>query len=493
MYSFLVPLLLLWPVVIATSNKEEFHERLTLRHLRDGKVASHFEFRMKLGQTLPRDPSSLDSEDYSQHYRVFPLTLGQILRQYSVSELHLSLNAGKWNYDDWNYPDELAVGAGAELYAWLPSSSDVDTRWNAIRNSLSGLFCASLSSLSSSQSLPPACLHRESYAVPKLLPCKAFSGIASLLNPHKLFDSDWHGMGVHVSWNPGEDGLGEVEIKLTFLAVLDPIRSQISDVIKDWRLATLFGRSISKASPIRVQLPVTEPYSISPEPHSIVDGIASYDTRNIAEGFDVGLGYAGLFEYPLNRPPLVPVSIRRTLSGTTQDRGQLSILLNNHLNEEIKIRWLETMPWFATFYLHTIQTTVNGHKTNGLVSQITYFPSRLHSDPSTLQATLTLPANATTHLTMDLVKGFLRYTEHRPDAQRGWDLPGAVFTPVGHNSSIFRKTYTPPLLIDLATPDFSMPYNVIIFSCSLIAFLFGSIFNELTRKFVVIKLDPSQL
>lgn len=86
------------------------------------------------------------------------------------------------------------------------------------------------------------------------------------------------------------------------------------------------------------------------------------------------------------------------------------------------------------------------------------------------------------------------YTEHPADAQRGWDIPGAVVIPFNNSSSTpdngmgFRRIYTPNLLIDLATPDFSMPYNVIIFTCSLVALIFGTMFNMLTRKFVVVKL-----
>ena len=49
------------------------------------------------------------------------------------------------------------------------------------------------------------------------------------------------------------------------------------------------------------------------------------------------------------------------------------------------------------------------------------------------------------------------------------------------------RIYTSALLVDLATPDFSMPYNFIIFTCSLIASIFGFVFNLLTRKFVVVR------
>jgi phosphatidylinositol glycan class T len=53
----------------------------------------------------------------------------------------------------------------------------------------------------------------------------------------------------------------------------------------------------------------------------------------------------------------------------------------------------------------------------------------------------------------------------------------------------YRRMYTSALLVDLATPDFSMPYNVIIMSSTLIALIFGTLFNMLIRRFVLVKLD----
>lgn len=88
---------------------------------------------------------------------------------------------------------------------------------------------------------------------------------------------------------------------------------------------------------------------------------------------------------------------------------------------------------------------------------------------------------------MEVTKAFLRYTEHPPDAERGWDLPPAVILVPGA-----ERMYTPTLLVGLATPDFSMPYNVIIFTCTLVAFMFGSVFNLLTRKFVVVELGEGK-
>lgn len=120
------------------------------------------------------------------------------------------------------------------------------------------------------------------------------------------------------------------------------------------------------------------------------------------------------------------------------------------------------------------------------------------------EASLTLPPTSALLITIDVTKSFLRYTEHPPDAQRGWDLPPAVLVPINlttHRTpgtykwgqAQLQRIYTPALLVDLATPDFSMPYNVIIMSSTLIALIFGSIFNLLTRRFVAISYEDANM
>lgn len=44
------------------------------------------------------------------------------------------------------------------------------------------------------------------------------------------------------------------------------------------------------------------------------------------------------------------------------------------------------------------------------------------------------------------------------------------------------KSYTEVLLVPLTTPDFSMPYNVITFTCTVLALYFGSLLNALRRR-----------
>ncbi|KAI0093428.1 GPI transamidase component PIG-T [Irpex rosettiformis] len=526
-YSFLF----LSAHVFSIHAQEFFQEQLTLRPHRDGTVLGHFAFTTLLKSATPREPETIRIEDTSQHYTLFPLALGQVLREYAITELHLSLNAGKWSYDRWGYPEEDGVGTGAELWAWMAEGpgASVDERWRGLRSNLAGLFCASLGSMDEQRTTSPSLTFLPEGDLPgpstpyqlrhgtlpsenvctenltpflKLLPCKSLSGIASLLNPHRLFDADWHGMGIHVRYveNAG------VEVRLTFQGVFDPVRYS-TDGKRDWSLHSIFDRTIQKTCPVarhsKIRLiSTTDAVDVSPAPNTFNAAFSVYDVNTVSKPLDISMQWSNEshFEYPLSldSPPPTHISVRRTLKGTEQSRGQLAIVIENHQDKQIKASYLETMPWLLQFHLNSIQVKWNSAPRDDLMSIVSYIPPVPHSRPTLLQSVLTLPPNGTMDLTIDVTKPFLRYTEHPPDAQRGWDLPPAVFRPliIANDSNLRRlpRIYTPILLVDLATPDFSMPYNVIIMSCTLIALIFGSVFNLLTRKFVLTKIpnEPPQ-
>ncbi|KAI8986119.1 Gpi16 subunit GPI transamidase component [Trametes punicea] len=539
-------------LLAASAHSELFEEDLTLRPLRDGKLEARFSFTTLLRGTTPRDPQSLTGDDKAQHYTLFPLALGQILREHAVTELHLTLNNGKWDYDHWGYPDESGVGTGAELWAWMGDTipPSVDERWQGLRHSLAGLFCASLGHLDEQRTTSPTLTFQPEGSLPnfthvhqlrhatlpsehvctenltpflKLLPCKSLSGIAHLLNPHRLFDADWHGLGVHVRYR---HPVG-VEVRLAFQAVIDPVRYS-PDRRRDWSLRSVFDRTIERPCPVarsskvQVELPTETSYTLSPGPTDVVNNVVTYALESDQEALDVAMQWPGedRFEYPdvSKALPLTDISVRRNLKGTGQAEARLIVEVTNNLPVPIRAGYLETMPWHLQFYLHTLRAHIDGVRHDDLVNVLSYTPPVPHSRPALLQAVLTVPSHATLHLTMDVSKPFLRYTEHPPDAQRGWDLPPAVLVPFAYgddgeltpDQSVSNRTsggqapaqgrvslqgrhrrarrmYTPVMLVDLATPDFSMPYNVIIMSCTLIALIFGSVFNLLTRRFVVVR------
>ncbi|KAH7887087.1 GPI transamidase component PIG-T [Phlebopus sp. FC_14] len=525
-----------WPSITG----EQYNEDLVLRPLPDGKVVSSFTFATFLEDAVPRDPRDVATP--AQHYTLFPLTLGQILREYSITELHLSLNAGKWNYDSWGYPEDSSVGAGAELWAWMADGGPltIDERWTGLRNALAGLFCASLGSIDARRTSSPVSAFPLSsqrfYPIPyalrhailpsehvctenltpflKLLPCKSRAGLARLLNPQCVFDADWHGLSVHVLST--KNGL---EMQLGVQAVLDPVRGS-GGKRRDWSFRSLFDRDVdisclvASSSAVRVVLPSSQAQSLSPDATLLNETVAVYNLISQVP-LDVSMSWPNehTFQYPLPPlPPSTPLSIRRTLYGSSQTHGVLSTALSNNEDEDITVGYLETLPALVTLWMHTMRVEVGSVRRDDLVTHVSYQPPLLQPNgqhtPSMLQATLTVPAKSTLRLSIAVNKAFLKYTEHPPDAMRGWDLPPAILFPVdgsqvshafngsfaGLNSSernggktIRGRMYTPTLLVDLPTPDFSMPYNVIILSCTLMTLIFGSIFNLLTRKWVIVR------
>lgn len=170
----------------------------------------------------------------------------------------------------------------------------------------------------------------------------------------------------------------------------------------------------------------------------------------------------------------------------------MHVTFTNMQNATQLVTYLETPPWIISFYLHTLAIRVNDEEEtrNDILQSINCIPTEANK-PTLFESILLLPPSSTVHMTIDFDKTFLRYTEHPPDAQRGWDLPSAVLIPQLSNTSaqLPPRMYTGTLLIDLATPDFSMPYNVITMSGALIAMLFGNVFNLVVREFVAINLD----
>merc|ERR1712001_574109 len=55
------------------------------------------------------------------------------------------------------------------------------------------------------------------------------------------------------------------------------------------------------------------------------------------------------------------------------------------------------------------------------------------------------------------------------------------------DSSILLQLYTEALLVNLPTPDFSMPYNVICLACTVVALAFGPLVNITTKSLTIIR------
>jgi phosphatidylinositol glycan class T len=194
------------------------------------------------------------------------------------------------------------------------------------------------------------------------------------------------------------------------------------------------------------------------------------------------------------KPERPLIYAERSFTGQGQQRGGVqTILTNPSPDTEVEFVYMESLPWFMRIYLHTLQARTS-HKTgvdrgkalnqDGNVIQEIYYRPFLDRERGTqLELRMRVPPASTVFMTYDFEKTILRYTEYPPDANRGFDVAAAVITilPPSGKTSNLRTT---SLLLNLPTPDFSMPYNVIIFTSTAIALAFGGLYNILVRRFV---------
>lgn len=233
---------------------------------------------------------------------------------------------------------------------------------------------------------------------------------------------------------------------------------------------------------------------------------------------------------PPTKIPPPPLVVRRLRSGVGQERGRLGVELINYLDAAIEVVWVETWPWWVRTFVHTLEATVAGTVSRGeslapvsvgtptdvdscvtdAILDIDYTPAVARERPTTLQAVVRIPPHATAQLTLAYEAAGLWYTEYPADSNRGFPLPGAtvLLLPPPRNSnpviSLPRfagvlsrdrtpilQLHTPTTLLSMPTPDFSMPYNVIILSSTVIALYFGSVVNGLLRRWSCVDMRDS--
>lgn len=230
--------------------KDAFTETLDLRSLDDGKLSARLTF--ELATKRPTAGSRADSLTLHETELVSS-ALSDLIDRHGVAQLGLSLARGRWRPDRWA-ASHASVPAGTQVWAWLDDGPRHEAlqSWHGLTHALGGLVCASLSTLSRPEHVsfpprilfPPASPDNSTLLVRgllpieypctenlspllSLLPCRARAGLASLLDPHRLFDADWQALELGlVRLGPsGRDGL---HASIVVHSVMDPVRRDIA-------------------------------------------------------------------------------------------------------------------------------------------------------------------------------------------------------------------------------------------------------------------------
>jgi len=84
-----------------------------------------------------------------------------------------------------------------------------------------------------------------------LLPCRAYAGLAQLLNPHKIFDANWQKIGFSIVQ---DTTTAQIRIDLVVETVYDPPRLERwhhgGKGRRDWNFDLLFGHKLSHSCPV---------------------------------------------------------------------------------------------------------------------------------------------------------------------------------------------------------------------------------------------------
>ncbi|KAM4691644.1 GPI transamidase component PIG-T [Rhinophrynus dorsalis] len=527
---------------------DTFREELLLTPLRSGDIAATFQFRTRLDSDLRQEKVS--------HYRIFPKVLGQVISKYSVQELHLSFTQGFWRTRYWGQP-LLQAPAGAELWVWFQDSvADVNKTWKDLSNILSGIFCASLNFIDSTNTVSPsasfkplglanitdhhllryATLPREIVCTEnltpwkKLLPCGSKAGLATLLKAERLYHTSYHSQSVHIrpicknancssfSW----------ELRQALTVVFDMYSSGSGK--RDWSLFKMFSRTITEPCPLathsRIYVDTSggekelDLYEVNP-PTALESQVAVHGDHKVYAVYDLlepgvfatsrNLNVAlkwkgGVSESGQSRPPVFHAE--RYVSGYGLQTGVINTMVfNNHPYRAFPVLLMETVPWYLRLYVHTLTITTKGKENKP--SYIHYEPAKDRQRPHLLEMLIQLPPNSVTKISIQFERALLKWTEYPPDPNHGFYISPSVLSvlipsivnvktdeleesplfstlfPSSDGSSYFMRLYTEPLLVNLPTPDFSMPYNVICLTCTVVAVGYGSFYNLLTRTFQV--------
>uniref|UniRef100_A0A7N6FHR5 Phosphatidylinositol glycan anchor biosynthesis, class T n=1 Tax=Anabas testudineus TaxID=64144 RepID=A0A7N6FHR5_ANATE len=530
--------------------KDDFQEELVIRPLHSGDIYASFQFRT-LWET------DFMKGNKVSHYRLFPKSLGQVISKFSVRELHISFTQGYWRTMQWGQPF-LPSPPGAELWVWFQDTvTDVDGMWKELTNVLSGIFCASLNFIDSTNTVQPsasfkplgignvtdhrflryATLPREIVCTEnltpwkKLLPCGSKAGLAILLKSEKLFHSSFHSQAVHIRpvCQDQDCKTTSWELRQTLNVIFDLHTSGQGK--REWSLFKMFSRTLTEACPLasssKVYIDITDDpqgdqFELTPATpllsQAVVMGdrrtFSVYDlTQQITFGTMRSLNLLIRWkssEGHMLRPLL---HAERYVAGYGLQTGEIHTLMyNNHPYRSFPVLLLDSVPWYLRLYIHTLTVTSKGKENTP--SYIHYQPSKDRVRPHLLEMLVQLPPNSVTEVTVQFERALLKWTEYTPDPNHGFYVGSSVisslvpsivamdtnssqerplfsnFFPCKEESSYFVRIYTEPLLVNLPTPDFSMPYNVICLTCTVVAVGYGSLYNLLTRSFQIEEPSP---
>ncbi|KAI3378510.1 hypothetical protein SNEBB_004936 [Seison nebaliae] len=170
-----------------------------------------------------------------------------------------------------------------------------------------------------------------------------------------------------------------------------------------------------------------------------------------------------------NIPQISQLSIHQHLQDVNGNYGTLILTVRKSgTHSEFYVE--QSLPWFIHIQYYSIQVT-NGHVIEQFI-----IPSIDRQRNSYMKLKIT-STNEIITISLNYQLLLLIWSEYTPDANAGTKIPSAILT-----IDDGRQFFSSLTEVHLPVPDFSMPYNVICFTCTAIAIVFGSLHYITTKQ-----------
>ncbi|GMT18945.1 hypothetical protein PFISCL1PPCAC_10242 [Pristionchus fissidentatus] len=487
---------------------DEFTEELTISRLPTGNLAARFQF------VISDVPKELGPHSY-----LFPPIMAELAHKYSLSELSLTLGQGNWLPSKWGLPPQPIAPQGATIGAWFDGAkneSEVDHRWHHLVNALNGLFCTSLSEMypvftssigekprgihwmSENRTLRYGAMAEETVCTEnltpwrKLMPCKK-SGLVTLLNPLRLYDSLFHSIGFNLFLECDNTKCANPTWKLTLDAIV-VFDVKPTDRSLGFSFELFFGRPMIGKCGIATKsaLLYNDDYytpsfeRIPTETRTVGDRTVYVFDLKSTNGNEIS-------RYSVQRSidtRLTPQSIEldaSMLGGESSLSGVLEYSIYSGLGPSpLSASFSLVVPWFAQIqYASLKMRCVAKREEYPSVLSRSFIPSISRKRPASILYEFELRPESKCVVSFKFTRAFMKMSEYPSDANHGKYIPPAVVRVVDPSyQSIYSRDeksppsislFSSPLLLTLPVPDFSMPFNVEAFVCVVISLCFSPI------------------
>ncbi|KAI6235355.1 hypothetical protein M3Y95_00042900 [Aphelenchoides besseyi] len=388
-----------------------------------------------------------------------------------IRQLEFSISQGFWRNSLYAQPPQFGGAPGVYVTAHFDSSlSNVDEQWKTLIQQLNGLFCSSFVVISETLSSPLVFL-KAAYSTQGngTIVYGAFTGdnICTgnaesfkklwdelLSDSAELYNSLFYSMAFSASL---QNSIWSLHLQTN---ILKPIKSKQISVF------SIFRRKVTAVCPVATKSMIR----IVESPNRVLD------LMTLQKDSATGNPSMNLSNSAFDTNPIEFSSFMRE---TFLLRGKFISKIKSSASTTTRAVFLHLLPWQVHIWHSTVQFQCNGRERK---TQLRFSPKNSRTAPMLIEMLLEIPSKSTCEISYEFQKGFLRFDEYPPDSSSGIHVPGPILNILpGQWTESTIRIHAEPTIVLLPIPDFSMPFNVICFVCTIVALFFQYMLTFTTK------------